>query len=451
MRSKPRSVEYEQTFADVGFVPFARQQRAIEAHRSGVYWLLYGGAAGGGKSELLRQLGVAYCRKYPGVRVGLFRRTYPELRDTHEFPIELLPEEFGHYAKSDHIFHFDNDSLLQLAYCKDESMLTSFQSKQFELLLIDEATLFPWKWVAFLSSRVRTTQRNVPLGVVMATNPGGIGHGEVKRHFVDTAPPETRFEVEIEKVRLSACFIPAKVRDNPHLDEGYENRLDALPEDERRAFKEGDWSVFAGQYFKGWRYDKHVVAPFTTPAHWRKWGALDWGYSAPLSFGVYTQDPDTMRIYRIRELYATELRDSEAIERIRAIIGSDRIDAIYADPSLWQRKSADNPSGAVSTADVYVRAGLPLQPANNERLNGWRRVRELLADGRDEKPMLQVTANCVNLIRTLPEMVYDQTQPEDLDTDGEDHAADELRYAVMARATARSAPVGLSVPMRWGR
>lgn len=167
-----------------------------------------------------------------------------------------------------------------------------------------------------------------------------------------------------------------------------------------------------------WKQDKHIVLPFSIPNHWRKWGGYDWGYAKPLAFYILTKDPDTDRVYVARELYAIELRDGEAIEQIKAVIGGDKVDVIYADPSIWTRKSHDD---SLSTAERYMTGGLPLQPANNDRISGWRRMRDLLADGKDGLPMLQVFSNCRHFIRTFPVLVYDNNRPEDLDSDSEDH------------------------------
>lgn len=422
------------TFKTLGWEPFERQQKAIDAFLQGVFWLVYGGAAGSGKSDLLRNLGVAYCRQYAGVKATLMRRTYKELEGNHLFQVMSLPRSFGEFRKSEGRFSFTNGACLQLGYADDESGLMRWQGQENQLLLIDESTQFPFHWIQFLSTWVRTAQKGVPTAIIMATNPGGIGHAETKRYFVRAAPPEAIFEAIIEKTKLPAVFIPSRVTDNLPLmesDPGYLERLNALPEAKRRALRDGDWDVFEGQFFCEWRSDKHVILPFTVPQHWRKWGGLDWGFAKPLSFGIYTQDSDTSRIFRVRELYQTELRDGEAVERIRAIMGTDQLDVIWADPSMWIRRPED--TGAISTAGKYIAAGLPLQPANNDRVPGWGHVRDFLADGKDGIPMFQVTSNCIHFIETFPSLVYDRHRDEDIDSDGNDHCADECRYALISR------------------
>jgi phage terminase large subunit len=398
--------------------------------------VLYGGAAGGGKTDSLLIYSIRRRVRYPGSKGLFLRRTYADLSKAGaalDRSRELLTG-VAEYNSGNHRWTFANGSLLEFGYLDHDGDKYKYQGSQYDDVCWDELTQFTESQYLYLLSRCRATVDGIKPRIRAATNPGGVGHQWVKRRFIDGKQPEQAFLLENGR---TGAFIPAKLQDNQILmqrDPGYWLKLMALSEDDRRALAYGDWDVFAGQYFKEWRRDAHVVDPFTPPTHWRKWCGFDWGYAKPLSFGVYTQDPDTMRIFRIRELYAAELRDSEAIARIKAIIGTDRIDAIYADPSIWQRKSDDRVD-SLSTAEIYVAAGLPMQPANNDRLQGWRRLRDLLADGKDGKPMFQVTANCTEFIRTLPGLVYDQAKPEDLDSDGEDHAADECRYALMARAT----------------
>ena len=398
--------------------------------------VLYGGAAGGGKTDALLIYSIRRRVRYPNSKGLFLRRTYADLSKAGaalDRSRELLTG-VAEYNSGQHRWTFANGSMVEFGYLDHDDDKYKYQGSQYDDICWDELTQFTEPQYLYLLSRCRATVDGIKPRVRAATNPGGVGHGWVKGRFIDGKEPEKVFVLEGGR---KAAFIPAKLQDNQVLmarDPGYWDRLMALPEDDRRALAYGDWDVFAGQYFKEWRYDSHVIPPFTPAAHWRKWGGLDWGYAKPLSFGLYTQDPDTMRIFRIRELYKTEMQDTEAVQRIQAIVGTDRLDAVYADPSMWQRKTDDRVK-SLSTAEIYIAMGLDMQPANNDRLNGWRRLRNLLAPGKDGKPMFQVTSNCVQFIRTLPTLVYDETKPEDLDTDGEDHAADECRYALMARST----------------
>jgi hypothetical protein len=403
--------------------------------------VLYGGAAGGGKSDSLLIFSIMRRVQFPGSKGLFLRRTFADLSKAGaaiDRSKELLTS-IAHWDEQKHRWTFANGGLIEFGYLDHEDDKYHYQGSQFDDICWDELTQFTESQYLYLLSRCRATVDGIKPLIRSATNPGGVGHAWVKRRYVEPATPETPFDLpksDGQTRRRRAVFIPAKLQDNAVLmqrDPDYWERLMDLPEDDRRALAYGDWDVFAGMYFTEWRRDRHVIPPFGPPAHWRKWGGLDWGHAKPLSFGLYTQDPDTMRIFRIRELYREGLRDSEAVALIKATIAGERVDAIYADPSMWQKRSNDD---ALSTAEVYMGQGLPLQPGNNDRLQGWRRMRELMGDGKDGVPMLQATSNCLHFIRTLPGLVHDQHRPEDVDTDGEDHTADECRYAVLARATA---------------
>lgn len=366
------------------------------------------------------------------------RRTYPELRDTHEPAVAVLPERFGRYVASDRTFEFANRSLLQLAYCDAEADLQRFQSKEFQLLLLDEASHLPWRWIVYLSSRVRTATAGVPLGVVLATNPGGIAHADLKRRFVDAAPAEQPFELDLEGARFPAVYIPARVTDNLRLmqsDPSYLDRLNALPEAERRALRDGDWDVYVGQVFGEWSRERHVCEPFTVPPAWPRWVGLDYGYHAPAAVYWLARGPEGVVVYR--ELYGTGLRDIDLAAQVRTLSEGERIVACYADPACQNA----SPSGD-SIAGVFGRAGVPLVPANNDRLAGKQRVHEALGSG------LRVFATCVNLIRTLPALPYDRHRVEDVDTDAEDHAYDALRYALMGAPPAQVPAAKISYGLR---
>lgn len=398
-------------------------------------------------SDLLRSFLIAYCRRYPGVRALLLRKTLPRVRDNHEMHILgaaylTIPKGWHHYNRADHIFTFASGSVLQLGYISEDSDVLRYQGiPEIECIAFDEGSEISPFAIAYLTSRIRSSKPGVPRYLLICTNPGGLSHGFLKSTFARAAPPETLFTARIglndgKKAEVPAVFIPSKVDDNQILlknNPGYKDQLDALPENERKALRDGDWDVFAGQFFSSWRWDKHVIPPFTVPEHWRKWGGLDWGHAAPLSFHVATQDPDTRRIYIIRELYQKGLHDSEAVQRITATAGGYQLDAIYADPSMWQKRGHDD---ALSTADVYLQGGLPLVPGNNNRMNGWRRFREVLEDGDDGIPLMQVFSNCTNMIRTVPEMIHDATRPEDME-EGEDHCSDSGRYLLISRSTVR--------------
>lgn len=409
-----------------------KQGLAVEAtlrHR----YVLYGGARGGGKSRFLRWYLVDWLVNafiHDGLRqarVGLFCETYPDLRDRQiskmavEFPLWL--GEVKETQEDGLCFHL-TDSLgggkIALRNLDDPS---KYQSAEFAVIAVDELTKSRLETFNILRGSLRWPGVHRTL-FVAATNPGGIGHLWVKQYWIDRIYPP-----ELQQMAEQFSFIQSLPADNPHLDETYWQELNSLPDDLRRAWVEGDWNVFAGQAFTAWRADKHIIKPFAIPAWWPKWRAVDWGFNAPFCCLWLTKDPDTGRVFVYRELYQTGLTDRQQARAIREMTEPGEAAMLtYADPSMWGRKT----SGEIvtSTADEYAREGVPLTKANNDRLDGKRKLDRVLLPLADGVPGVQVFSTCINLIRTLPALPYDQAHTEDVDTQAEDHAYDALRYGL---------------------
>ena len=257
---------------------------------------------------------------------------------------------------------------------------------------------------------------------IATANPGGPGHLSVKRLWIDRDFPD-----RLKGLADQFVFLKALPHDNPSLDEGYWEMLGTLPEELRKAWLDGDWDVFSGQVFKEWRRDKHVIPAMMPPAHWARISGLDWGRDAPFCFLQGAQDPDSGRVIVYKEIYQAGLNDREQARRVQQVSPERR--ATYADPSIWTKKSIEDRS--FSTADEYAAAGLYCVKADNDRITGLRKLHTMLEEtASDDLPLLQVTENCTNLIRTLPALPRDETNVEDVDSSAEDHAYDGLRYLV---------------------
>lgn len=420
--------------------PTARQQEFLEMLRNHQY-VLYGGAAGGGKSYVLRWALVGLLLKWAkaghrGVRVGLFCEDYPTLRDRHITRIEYeFPWWLGRLHKTESEFRLHprwGGGVLALRNLNDPS---KYLSSEFAAIAVDELSRNPAGTFDRLRMRLRWPgiDRTYFLG---ATNPGGIGHTEVKSLWIDgVLPPELR-----ERAPLFA-FVQARAADNPYLSPTYLEELASLPEDLRRAYLEGDWNVFEGQFFKQWRGDVHTCLPFPLPVTWRtRYVVVDFGYGAPWCGTFFARDDDlwaTQRIarwYAYREHYGAGVLDRDQARLLLASVQADRaanpdvLHVVYGDPAMHAKK----PMQTVSVADVYAQEGVPLLPAANERVLGWQRVRQYLAPQADGTPAVLYFTTCRNAIRTIPALVYDAHNVEDVDTDGEDHAGDVLRYFCMA-------------------
>lgn len=426
--------------------------------------LLYGGAAGGGKSYLLRVSAMRWCMEVAGIQVYLFRRTLPDLRDNHlrgPTSFHVMLEDYvqsGHvkYRAVENEFEFWNGAVLHLCYCDSESDVEKYRGAEIHVLLMDELTHFTEYQYRFLRSRVRIAGLPVPEQyrarlprVEAASNPGSIGHAWVKRTFIAPKPALEMWRTPPDEGGMVRQFIPAKLADNPHLtkdDPTYADRLRGLGADSLvRAMLDGDWDIIAGQAFEKLRRDVHAIEPFEPPQEWLCFGSLDWGSSKPFSFGLWTVAngnalPDG-RVYRrgamirYNEVYGWNGKPNEGLRKeatevadmVKARCGDRRLAYIAADPSMWKV------DGGPSIAETMLRRGVVLRKADHNRLTGYVEVRQRIA-GDGDGPMLYATKNChAGFWRTMPDLVLDEDHPEDVDTDQEDHAYDDVRYGCVSR------------------
>lgn len=405
---------------------------------------------GGGKSRWLRWELLSLLldwgqQGFDGVEVGLFCEDYPALKDRQLSKIEKeFPRWIGEYH-NDHkshgkafiLFPEYGAGIIKFRNLDDPS---KYQSAEFAAIAVDELTKNPEETFEDLRNRLRWPGIQ-QVKFLAATNPGGIGHAWVKKRWIDRDfEPEEREKAEFHYVR-------ATVEDNPHIDQGYLLTLESLPPEKRRAFREGDWDIFRGQYFSEWRRELHTSEPFTTPDEWKKFVCGDYGYAKPSAIYWVAVDPDGY-LYVYRELYATELTYSELTERIMAMTPDNEVLSYWVfDPAIWAKGGSNEYglSGAEIMQNTYYAAKkkrMVLMQGNNDRINGWQALRELLKPVIRRNPItakqettakIKVFTTCINFIRTLPSLVYDNHRVEDLDTDGDDHAADSIRYGIMSR------------------
>lgn len=413
---------------EMGYRPQAVQKRF---HQSPARYRFYGGAAGGGKTEALFQEAIAQILEAESkghmLNGVIFRRSFPELERTHirKF-MEQIPSELGVYNGSRHVAEFRGGSRLEFGYCKDEGDISNYLSAEYDFIMIDELTQFTEYMWKMLMTRLRTSKRGVFPNFCGASNPGGVGHAWVKRLFIDK-----RF-LTGEGFRPDEFeFIPASVYDNKFLcnvDPEYVRRLEALPEKQRAMYLDGNWGVFEGQFFTEWDPSKHTIDDFEIPKTWKRWIAGDYGYRAPSAVYWLAESPEG-NIFVYRELYQAGLTASDlALKVLEMTPENEGISLVLFDPACWNR-TYDK-----SIADVFMENGLFAVKANNNRIAGANLFRERLKvkkDGLGEHPTLQILKSCEHAIRTIPVLIHSKNQPEDVDSDGEDHAYDAIRYGIM--------------------
>lgn len=394
--------------------------------------VLYGGAAGGGKSYGQLCDALIYAIRYPKSKQLILRRTLPELeKSLIRVSLELFPKEIYKYSESKHTGAFSNGSVLDFGYCDSETDVYRYQSAEYDVIRFDELTHFTEQMYLYLMSRLRGTE-DFPRAMKSSTNPGGIGHSWVKKRFIDIGEPE-----KIHRTKTGTrLFIPATVFENRALmknDPAYVGRLENLSEKDRRQLLLGDWDTSDGQYFSEWRRELHVCEPFVIPKDWRRYFAMDYGLDMLAGYWIAVDSFDNAYVYR--EVYQSGLIISEAAKAILSAQGNDVPEIYIAPPDMWNRRQ----DTGKSVAELFLERGIPLFRASNDRIQGWYCLKEWLHPVADEfggkNPRLRIFSNCTEVIRTLPALCADSRNPNDVGDRVHEHthAADALRYWASAR------------------
>ncbi|MGN0628365.1 MAG: terminase large subunit domain-containing protein [Oscillospiraceae bacterium] len=393
--------------------------------------VLFGGAAGGGKSFGQLMDAMLYALRYPRSKQLILRRTYPELdKSLIRVAQEVYPGEIYRYNAAKHVGSFVNGSVLDFGYCDSESDVYRYQSAEYDVIRFDELTHFTKQMYLYLMSRLRGANP-YPKQMKSSTNPGGVGHNWVKERFIDPCSPG---EV-LSTGTGSRLFIPAKVSDNGFLmraDPEYVSRLRNLCDKDKRALLYGDWDIFEGQFFTEWNREIHVCKPFSLPAEWRRYFVMDYGLDMLAGYWIAVDSGG--RAYVYREVYESGLIISRAAETIRAMT-KEKIYCYLAPPDMWSRRQ----DTGKSVAELFAEHGIMLTKADNNRVAGWYNLREWLRPRENEfgqqEPMLKIFPSCSNLIRSLPALVTDKLDPNDAATEPHEvtHAPDALRYFVAGR------------------
>lgn len=431
--------------------------------------LMFGGARGGGKSDFLLGDYLQDTDQGAAWQGIIFRRSYPELEELIKRAREIFPAYGAIWKVADKTFVFPGGATLKMRHVETESDCDKYQGHQYTWIGWDELTNWPdLKSYKKLKACLRSAAGVKNKRIRSSANPGGIGHHAVKAYFVDPAPKgmELLTNTDEDGYTTTRMFIPSKVYDNKLLldnDPGYISRLREIGSPELvRAWLEGDWNVITGSYYPEFSVEKHVIAPFKMPEHWVRFRAMDWGSAKPfcvLWLAIVSEAyelPDgrflpTGSIVVYRELYGWNGTPNVGIrwsatkvaQEIKRCETGDRITYGVLDPAAFSRDSGPSHAERMATEGVMFRR------ADNNRIGGWDIVRDRLCgiDGDADRnygvgvPMLYFFKGCVHIIRTLPAMQHDINDPEDCDSDGEDHAPDTLRYGCMSRPWRRPRPI----------
>ena len=420
--------------------------------------VLYGGAAGGGKSYGQFLDAVYYAGKYAGSKQIIFRRTFPELERSMIRTFESdLPKSLFKYNASKHTGRFPNGSIIDFGYIDSERDLKNYQSAEYDVIRFDELTHFTEEMYIYMLSRLRGTTP-FPRCVKSSTNPGGLGHTWVKKRFIDPMPPnqKTKFYDKDGYFLGTRIFLPAKVQDNAFLMErnpGYIRNLKNLSGRQQKALLYGEWDLFNGQYFDNFKRELHVCDPLfdfhKIPNDWEFYISIDYGLDmlAAILMGVAPGG----KYYAIKEFYDGNqhpdgehkgLIVSEAAKKILQLGEGFPIRRIFAPPDLWGR-SKDT---GKSIAEVFRENGVSLCRVKSDRVSGWMELKELLEPYADEQgaptARLKFFENCRHLIRTLPALAVDEHNPNDCATEPHEltHAPDALRYFFAGRPSEKRMP-----------
>jgi len=403
--------------------------------------VFYGGARGGGKSYAMLVDPLRYCDKTHH-RALLLRRTMPELRDLITHSQRLYNRAFpgAKWREQEKEWRFPSGAKIEFGYAENMTDALRYQGQSYTWIGIDELPQYPSPDIYnFLRSSLRSVDPELPIYMRATGNPGNIGSQWVREMFVDPITPNTAFNIEIKTPTgikyITRRFIPAKLQDNPYLmqTDDYYAMLSSLPDVQRKQFLEGDWDAFEDSSFPEFSKSVHVVDPFDVPKGWQKFRAADWGYASPACVLWFAIDYDN-NLWIYRELYTKKIT-ADVFARKTLIAEKDEYIRYGAlDASTWAKRGAIGPS----IAETMIREGCRWRPSDRtpkSRISGKLEIHKRLkvSDDKKKEPGLRIFSTCRNLIRTFPLLPLDDNNPEDINTNAEDHAYDALRYGCMSR------------------
>lgn len=402
--------------------PYNKQLKFFSANSK---YIAYGGARGGGKSWAARMKALLLALRYNGIQILLLRRTLMELRENHTVPLLKILKNIAVYKDQNKEFIFPNGSRIVLGYCALENDAIRYQGQAYEVIFLEEATQFTEIQFQTLTESNRSSglcEEYFTPRMYFTCNPGGVGHGWVKRLFIDR-------NYRNKEKNEDYTFIKSLVYDNKFIMKNspdYVRTLENLPDDRRKAMLYGDWDIFDGQYFSEFDREIHTCNPFEIPKNWKRYFTMDYGLDKFAAYFIAV-DPNK-NCYVYKEIYQSDVIIKDACIMIKQIMSKDYISNFLAPPDLWNKRQETGKS----VFDIFFEHGINLYKTNNNRIAGWYAVKDFLKiDITDNKKSskLKIFRNCINLIRTIPALRYSSVNPNDVALEPHEltHGPDALR------------------------
>ncbi len=436
IESAPKTIQEHVKSQEVIFKPNGGPQTEFLA--ASEREVFYGGARGGGKSYAMLVDPLRYCSR-PHHRALLIRRTMPELRDLISKSQLLYSKAYpgAKWREQEKEWRFPSGAKIEFGYAENMTDVLRYQGQSYTWIGIDELPQYPSPDIYnFLRSSLRSVDKDIPVYLRATGNPGNIGSQWVKEMFVDPAEPNSAFDIKIDTPvgvkTITRRFIPAKLQDNPYLmqTDDYYAMLASLPDIQRKQFLDGDWDAYEDSAFPEFSKTTHVVEPFEIPKGWYKFRAADWGYSSPACVLWFAVDYNN-NLWLYRELYTSKVTADIFARQVLELESGEYIQYGVLDSSTWAKRGDVGPS----IAETMIQQGCRWRQSDRSpksRISGKLEIHKRLLIN-DKEPGLRVFKNCRNLIRTMSTLPTDKKNPEDVDTNAEDHAYDALRYGCMSR------------------
>jgi hypothetical protein len=431
LKDLPQSVREHLKSTDQDIVFKANEGPQTDFLAAGELDVLYGGAAGGGKSYAMLVDPLRYVHK-SAHRALILRRSMPELRELIDKSRELYPRAVSgcKFREVEKLWNFPSGAKIEFGFLERDADVYRYQGQAYSWIGFDEITHLPTEfgW-NYLASRLRTTDPEIVPYLRCTANPGGVGATWVKKRYIDPYVPNESF---VGKDGLTRKFIPARLDDNPHLanDGRYEQMLKALPEVQRKQLLEGNWDISEGAAFTEFDVEVHVIPPFEIPISWERVKGIDYGYASESSCVWGAVDPSDGTLIIYRELYKKGLTGEDLAVMITNMELEDPFSVQgVLDTAAWNRTGTTGPT----VGETLQRGGHKLRRADKNRIQGKIQIHEYLRIQPSGRPKIQIFSSCPNLIRELQSIPLDKSNPEDVDTHAPDHAYDALRYLIMSR------------------